>query len=818
MQELDNKVCERCGKKISSEVKGTLTGWLFRENNCDCKLLLESENPMPQAKDNLELTLNQVKVDPVITANYDVLSIIGTGGMGVIIKAKHKILSKFVAIKVLHAQYIHNFSSINRFEQEAKAVSLLNHKAVVAIHEFGFLKAGMPYFIMDYVEGEKLSDYIHNSKNLSIDEIIKFLIPISEALDYAHEKGIIHRDIKPENIILTNNAYDPVKLIDFGIAKIDYEDSQTMHRLTQTGEIFGSFYYMSPEQCKGLKVDKRSDIYSLGCLMYEMFAGKPPFESENVVDTINKHLAQMPKLISKELPKLKYGHKVDAIILKAMAKNPKDRYQSMALIIKDLKKLDFKINESFFQKLINYIELFKLQSKAKNDIKIHPFSIAGVLLSVIVAGVVAYHSGVGSVVNYTDFAKADLDAQNELNSGKIDDANNLYQKLYTMAKNELQHGNSNFIEVSLQELADLKRIKAFLESPDKQSIDEDQAKKYLAKNQELINAKVLKLRNELKENFEALLKNQNLQLQDNIVHNINDIAAQLITNFKEVKFTHEILEKVNQKLLSQSKNKVLIGLPLLRTNYNLASSLLNLGEYNKAKELFINVANSAIASSNNGLENSALIAINSYESAGKASFYLAKFNDAIDCFNLACEKARNKFSFNSAIMAQTKNDLAQALYENGDKESAYREIKSALAIYDNFGNDNKTDRASALLFAGKLANTKKEYKEALNYFSQSLNLLEEIPQEVKGQLPYGIFKNYQYIAQLLINLARVDMNENKFQDARPKLLRALAILMRISPADIVNRNEIMSMLARIYGINDINLLHNISSEINKIIQ
>ncbi len=225
----------------------------------------------------------------LIAGHYEVLSIIGQGAMGTVYKVRHLLVDQIRAVKLLRVSK--ETQILRRFQQEAKASLALEHPNIVRVFEFGIEpQMQQPYLVMEYVEGDALSAVLEKKQKLTCEDAYAIIAQVCEALAHAHAKGIIHRDIKPANIVLTrdSNGAELAKLVDFGIAKLTTpEDRQN---LTQTGEIFGTPLYMSPEQCLGQKVDARSDIYSLGCVIYECLAGKPPFEGGSSLETITMHV------------------------------------------------------------------------------------------------------------------------------------------------------------------------------------------------------------------------------------------------------------------------------------------------------------------------------------------------------------------------------------------------------------------------------------------------------------------------------------------------------------------------------------------------
>lgn len=266
---------------------------------------------------------------------YYIQSVIGHGGMGVVYKARHELMDRIVAIKMLQKQLISDTLSVKRFQQEAKAACLLKHPNVITLFDFGVTPTGQPYLVMDYLEGVTLDDIIKQDGHVGVDRCIRIFDQACAALDHAHAKGVIHRDLKPGNIMLLDQdgTKDFVKVVDFGVAKVLGDDQQ---KLTQTGEVCGSPVYMSPEQCTGQKLDRRSDIYSFGVVLYEALTGQLPLLGKNMVETMSMHLNEMPDPFKEVRPDLFIPERLEAVVFKSLAKSPDDRHQSMAELQQDL--------------------------------------------------------------------------------------------------------------------------------------------------------------------------------------------------------------------------------------------------------------------------------------------------------------------------------------------------------------------------------------------------------------------------------------------------------------------------------------------------
>lgn len=276
----------------------------------------------PQNSDSL--------IGQVLGASYLILSIIGEGGNSRVYKARHVILERPVAVKVMHANHSTDDSNIRRFLQESRTVSSLNHPNIVSLFDFGLTEDGRPYFCMDYVEGVSLQDVIDQNGFLPGERAVPIFIQLCDALSHAHKKGIVHRDIKPSNILLTTTDHGEVpKLVDFGIAKMTNDAQSTSLRLTAEGTVCGSPVYMSPEQCLDEDVDHRTDIYSLGISLYETIAGQPPFDGESVISLFSKQLRQPAVPVRVLKPMANVPKALDEAVMKTLNKSRAERYQSM---------------------------------------------------------------------------------------------------------------------------------------------------------------------------------------------------------------------------------------------------------------------------------------------------------------------------------------------------------------------------------------------------------------------------------------------------------------------------------------------------------
>ena len=269
---------------------------------------------------------------PVLGERYEIGGVLGRGGMAEVHRGRDLRLGREVAVKVLRSDLARDPSFQVRFRREAQAAASLNHPAIVAVYDTGEdrTSAGAtPYIVMEYVEGETLRDVLRREGVLSPQRAMTLAADICNALDFSHRNGIVHRDVKPGNVMVTPEG--TVKVMDFGIARAVSDSAATM---TSTAAVIGTAQYLSPEQARGESVDARSDVYSVGCLLYELVTGAPPFTGDSPVSVAYQHVREDPRLPSSVNPAIPPD--LDAILLKALSKNPANRYQSAADMRNDL--------------------------------------------------------------------------------------------------------------------------------------------------------------------------------------------------------------------------------------------------------------------------------------------------------------------------------------------------------------------------------------------------------------------------------------------------------------------------------------------------
>lgn len=369
-EEKEQEVCPQCGKRRGVTLSGSITAWIFKEGNCSCNRALEdslterppsSQSFASMGSDNLSTdggvgsrtrlqALSQARKKALTGTDlgnvelprapkkfgerYEIIELVGEGGMASVYKVKDVVLNQFFSIKVIRSELARDEDSRKRFEKEARAARELNHSNIVTIYAFDISKDGVPYLIMDYVEGIDLGKMLSSSP-LKLDDFYEIFTQVCGALAHAHSRGVVHRDLKPSNILISqlNQKYAWAKIVDFGIAKIvGGEDSND---LTKTGDFLGSPIYTSPEQAQGEAVDARSDIYSIGCVMFEALAGRPPFTAPSAVKLIMQHINNLPpNLITFTGARVPIA--LERVILRCLEKRPEDRYQNAFDLRRDL--------------------------------------------------------------------------------------------------------------------------------------------------------------------------------------------------------------------------------------------------------------------------------------------------------------------------------------------------------------------------------------------------------------------------------------------------------------------------------------------------
>jgi predicted Ser/Thr protein kinase len=307
------------------------SGPALRCPSCRSRFTAEAARFCPFDGEALEEGPAEVAVDPLIGQTVDdryvVVRVLGEGGMGTVYEVRHASLDRPFAMKVLRLDLAKEAELGARFTREARAAAAIDHPNVVQITDFGALRTGQPYFVMELLEGKALAQLLRSGP-MPTDRALRILSQVAQGLEAAHQAGIIHRDLKPDNVIvLTTARGDVVKVVDFGLARVAGQS-----RLTKGGMVFGTPHYMSPEQATGAELDARSDQYALGVILYEAATGSVPFEADTYMGVMTQHVYAEPRP-----PRERIGHDVvsadlEAVILECLAKDPNQRFESMGVL------------------------------------------------------------------------------------------------------------------------------------------------------------------------------------------------------------------------------------------------------------------------------------------------------------------------------------------------------------------------------------------------------------------------------------------------------------------------------------------------------
>jgi len=353
----DSNFCPKCGLRIVANAReGSLTGFLFQSTRCKCpRDQVFADGRMSDRFWQLRQTgggnlfldagvqsnhgassLINLAPGAIIGGVYEIIKLLGRGGMGEVYLARHAGLGRKCALKVIPPEQVTEIGW-QRFQLEAKAVARLDHVNLVRVTDLGIHDGCLPFYAMDYVEGKNLADLLAEQGPMPLKKMTEVFMQVCDGVECAHRAGILHRDLKPANIMLTTpqSGKLTVKVLDFGLAKLTKHD-RNKQDLTAIGEVFGSPFYMSPEQCNGDRLDNRSDIYSLGCTLFECLTGRPPFTGHLASAIIFSHLNGDPPSLESVAGSGKFPASIEVVVAKILRKNPAERYQTLSQLKSDL--------------------------------------------------------------------------------------------------------------------------------------------------------------------------------------------------------------------------------------------------------------------------------------------------------------------------------------------------------------------------------------------------------------------------------------------------------------------------------------------------
>lgn len=302
----------------------------------------------------LSRSLSDPIIGTVLSERYEINSYIGKGGECVVYKGRHQLMNRIVAIKMLHSAYLSDERRIQRFQKEAESASRLSHSNVVGVHDFGVNETGRPYLVMDYIEGESLQVVLDRDISIAPQRLISIIIQVCDGLAEAHERDIVHRDLKPSNIMLSarKDGTELARIVDFGMATMLPSEGEVeqQQKLTRAGEVVGTTLYMSPEQCRGKQLDARSDVYALGCVMYESLTGKTPITGDDFLETMQKHVFEIPVRLNELRSDISFPNSVEDVVMKCLKKDPSERFSDVRELKKSLQACESDLDNSYSPK------------------------------------------------------------------------------------------------------------------------------------------------------------------------------------------------------------------------------------------------------------------------------------------------------------------------------------------------------------------------------------------------------------------------------------------------------------------------------------
>lgn len=745
--------CASCGKERRS---GSLTSWIFNSEGCVCGIIQvpqrsSSDNAEP-AKTETESQSDQKELaeNDSIAHRYVIQSKIGRGGMGTVYKAFDSLLKRECAIKVLSSSDMTKQANLKRFEQEVRAASGLSHPNLVSVYDCGIVEStAAPYLVMEYVCGSGLDQVIDREGPLTPERTIDILIQVCNALEHAHKKGIVHRDIKPSNIIITHDPHfrDVVKVVDFGIAKIiaaDETDVDEDNRLTQSGEIFGSPLYMSPEQCAGaLTLDARSDIYSLFCVMFEMLTGSPPFPGDNALQIFLKHVHETVPLAKLNLSDKALQSSLEIMMLVGLAKQPHERYKSAEELRLDL--LLVKKGERPLRRAKHYA------ARARGLTMTAVITSTSLLLLAILAVFSNHLSLAQSESAYDRWKLLDFQGQRLFDQGDYDGARRSFKDALRLAQDS-ESGDA-LAKASLDELTDLARAEDNEADVEKYSGLAAQLNIGQSNESAVLREEITKALLDASNNR---LTSRDSERLERMIQSANDAATALIED-ERYDEAAALLDPPTIKLtrlgLGTSKQS------LLRTMGNIAYNNLQKGDLDQALPQYeaTLAAERKSLSPDDPLVAKTIVGLaRIYTITGKKSG-----TDIEKLLTEALNINRQVFGPQSQQVAWVRVHLAQLYMSLNNKLDAQRELSAALAAFQAAQEPDLVREASCYGLLGSLTGNAADSIKALEFYERFNH------------------KRSSHLVPALIHVADM-LNQEHPQEAKFYYVRALALLPRLS--------------------------------------
>ncbi len=655
-------------------------------------LSTQSNLNVTQGGSRVKAKREQDLVGELIDNKYQVLSFVGSGGMSSVYKVKHMLLNKTLALKMIHPHLTSDKESLARFQREAEATSRLDHPNVVKVYEFGITKDDNPYIVMDFIEGITLAQAISEDSKLNPERAIKLITQAAAGLSHAHSRNVVHRDIKPSNIMLVkqDGVEDFVKVVDFGIAQMVAEDTE-LAKLTQTGQIFGTPMYMSPEQCQGLNLDARTDIYSLGCVLYEALVGKTPFTGNSVYELIFKQMNEAPAGLGKSVSDKPLRDSLETIIFRSIAKDANDRYQTMQEMKDDLEHIydaPAKGPLAYLKSFIRQWYFRQLSRNLKPMMSRLPLVAATIAITIGGIAYLVYQQKPQAIIaSEATWKELDRKGQQQFDHGDKAAALSTFQQALDMAT---KLGNKDFIIASKAELEDInfalghtKEAEAIVAELKKSTTGEEASDKEL----------------------------------------LTDINNEIAREKKRITTDSKELQQLEQRM---------------NDSMDSATTLMIAGDFKKATELIEAIREVCKIS----LPNSR-ISVRALHNKGEIASAQGHFEEAIAHYKNALDKAKTAITPNDELKGKTLVGLANVYMTDGRHLDEARELlmeagRIKRACFGPFSYELgsvKYQLARLDAMEGKKSDAKKQLNSAIQILSKAPGE----PDKVKGMLAMSYF-------------------------------------------------------------------------------
>jgi tetratricopeptide (TPR) repeat protein len=706
----------------------------------------------------LQQTASTLRVGTVVDDRFEILEYLGCGGMGSVFKARQLEFDRIVALKTLHPRFCADASAVRRFQREAQIISTMNHNNVLAVYAFGEYE-GVIYLAMEFVQGRSLGHLIEQRGPLKPEDALPLFLQICDGMAHAHANEVLHRDLKPDNVMVlhaVNISKASAKVVDFGLSKLlDGADGQ---RLTRTGEVVGDPRYMSPEQCRGEKLDIRSDVYSFGCLMYEVLTGRWPFEGDDPVAILHKHISEDPAPFAKRLG---LPPSIEAITFTAMAKDPQDRYESFEGVSKVLQE---------FQKNPN-LKIAAPARRGRGSRASQGRKVAAIVAAICVAAIgagaflvspdewpilatkIQYQAASNSVDKIkSGFALADYYAQH----GMLDEAASIYH-----ATGELANKTGD-TESNMCSHAGLGRV----------YFEKKQATEAVQAYQQAFGDGLSLIRG----------GKSNARVYETLRSSLSNYAQ--LEPLQVVQVAHELSAAYTAAGLGQNARGLLELVEPLAKGSARASTLVALagvslqeGDVARAERYFDNVlatadnaqfriqllqmcAGKALAAGRHALATKYFEkALAETETSKNTLAMIAMLKIQIaDCHcasqNLPLAKqkyaealalARSDPKADKSLLVRSLHGLGQVEYHSGNPAAAEKALREEVSLLTQSQSSDVTQLVNALCMVGDSLTMQKRYYQAANEFQQALNLIDSPPNNRAqlGSLRLAVAEKYR---------------------------------------------------------------------------